>query len=184
MQKFRNDRRAEANYVTELWCASDIEHPFFKQCADDFGVILKLQQGDDLGDRQLYAIKTALQDCDTVVVIGSDVASLTKDHIVEAFEAIEDGSEIVISPAKDGGYGLIGTSMVPVNIFTGITWGTESVFNELKSNIDKSRLNWDLLPAVWDLDRPEDLANLEKEPMLSDELSTIIRNRVNHNIVK
>ena len=156
LQRFNN----QGDYLVELWCASDIEHPFFQACASEFGVTLKLQTGDDLGERQFIAMTDALEDSEHVVVIGSDVVSLTVNDIQHAFDRLQQGSELVISPAEDGGYGLIGCSKIDRRIFSHVPWGEAEVYAEMVRNLNHIRFNWQPLSQVWDLDRPDDLLRL------------------------
>jgi rSAM/selenodomain-associated transferase 1 len=153
-------------YDIELWVASDIDHPFFKACVTEFGIKLMLQQGDDLGERQYLALVSALAESDHVVVIGSDVVSLTAIDIQSAFNGLSQGEELVIAPAEDGGYGLIGASRIDWEIFEGISWGGEQVYQGMARNLNHLGYRWQRLAEVWDLDRPDDLRRLGREPGL------------------
>lgn len=175
LQKLCRATNYEPEYDVELWCASDLHHPFFLACAHEFGITLKLQQGDDLGDRQFYAMQSALCESDAVVMVGSDVASLKVGDICDAFEQIESGAGIVIAPADDGGYGLLGGSMINQELFGGITWGGAQVYSGMVANLNSLEIDWQQLAAVWDIDRPEDLARLRGELMLSRELLKILK---------
>lgn len=164
----------KADYELELWAASDIEHPFFKECADEFGITLKLQQGDDLGERQFLAMQSALAENDHVVIVGSDVVSLKKNDIQEAFGTLEQGDDLVISPAEDGGYGLIGSSKIERGVFNGIVWGAEQVYEEMVNNLNRLDYRWQRLSEVWDLDRPDDLIRLRSYPELPTGISDLL----------
>ncbi|MCW8888877.1 MAG: TIGR04282 family arsenosugar biosynthesis glycosyltransferase [Gammaproteobacteria bacterium] len=162
------------DYETELWCASDIDHPFFVECAAEFAISLKLQQGDDLGERQLFAMMSGLANAKSVVMVGSDVASLIMSDIENAFQAIEQGKQVVIAPAEDGGYGLIGGSRVAKDLFSGIPWGTHQVYEAMVTNLNRLEFEWQALPEVWDLDCPEDLVRLGRHPLISEALLKIL----------
>ena len=56
----------------DLWCAPDMEHEFFAECARRPGVHLRAQQGEDLGQRMLHAFDLSLRECGTCVLVGSD----------------------------------------------------------------------------------------------------------------
>jgi len=163
-------------YETELWAASDMEHPFFKECVAKFDITLKQQQGSDLGERQFLAIERTLAENEHVVVIGSDVVSLTRGDIQDAFQTLEQGYELVISPAEDGGYGLIGCSKIERGIFDEILWGGEQVYKGMVNNLNRRNYNWKQLPEVWDLDRPDDLIRLSLEPNLPPKISQLFEN--------
>ena len=166
----------DEKYEMELWAASDMEHPFFSECVDRFGITLKLQQGSDLGERQFLAMESALTENDHVVIVGSDVVSLIKSDIQYAFKALEQGYKLVIAPAEDGGYGLIGCSKIEREIFDDILWGGEQVYKGMINNLNQRDYNWKQLPVVWDLDRPDDLSRLSLEPELPAGISKLLTN--------
>jgi rSAM/selenodomain-associated transferase 1 len=164
------------DYVTELWCASDIEHPFFQRCAREFDIKLQLQQGADLGERQHHAIISALYESDHVVVIGSDVLSLTVADIQYAFNVLEQGVGVVLSPAEDGGYGLIGASTIDDGLFKKVPWGSDQVYAAMVNRLQQLGIDWQPLSQVWDLDRPEDLLRLAVYPQLAEEVAALVDN--------
>jgi rSAM/selenodomain-associated transferase 1 len=164
------------DYVTELWCASDSDHPFFQACAHEFDITLQLQQGVDLGERQYHAITSALCESDYVVVIGSDVLSLTVDDIQNAFNVLEQGVSVVLSPAEDGGYGLIGASAIEDGLFTGVPWGSDKVYATMVNRLQQLGIDWQPLPQVWDLDRAEDLLRLAVYPQLAATVAALVDN--------
>lgn len=171
-----NGPAKKLEYEVELWAASDIDHPFFKECAVEFGITLKLQQGSELGERQFLAMESALAENDHVVIIGSDVVSLTQTDIRYAFRVLEEGAELVISPAEDGGYGLIGGSKIERGIFDEIPWGGEQVYKGMINNLNQRDYNWKQLPEVWDLDRPDDVIRLRLESELPAGISRLLEN--------
>jgi glycosyltransferase A (GT-A) superfamily protein (DUF2064 family) len=73
-----------------------------------------------------------------------------------------DYSELVLGPAIDGGYVLIGARMVLPEIFHGITWGTASVLAETRRALLATGVTWAELPTLADIDRPDDLALWEQ----------------------
>ncbi len=166
----------EPGFEIELWAASHIDHPFFQECAEEFGITLKLQQGDDLGERQFLAMESALGETEHLLLIGSDVVSLTDSDIHNAFIALEQGYELVIAPAEDGGYGLIGCSRVERDIFDGIPWGGEQVYEKMVNNLNRLEYRWQRLAEVWDMDRPDDLIRLNRSPDLPTGISELLRN--------
>ena len=75
------------------------------------------------------------------------------------------GADVVLAPAEDGGYALIGARRVTPAVFAGVTWGSEGVLAETRANLAGAGLRVRLLPAVWDVDRPEDLERLRSRPL-------------------
>lgn len=174
LSKVVDESIADSLYATELWVASDSTHPFFEQCKNRYDIALKLQKGEDLSERQFHAISSSLQESEHVVVIGSDVVSITQYDIQQAFDALEQGYELVIAPAEDGGYGLIGCAKIDAAVFDGIPWGSGQVYVGMVRNLNRLNYNWKQLSNVWDLDRPEDLMRLGLEPELPVEITKLL----------
>jgi hypothetical protein len=146
----------------ELWCAPDSSHPFFADCARDFGVALRSQEGADLGERMARAFGHALGDNAALVLIGSDCPALTPRVIREAAVALA-AHDAVIAPAEDGGYVLVGLSRADPGIFSGVAWGGADVMAETRRRLEEAGCRWKELETLWDIDRPEDYARLARE---------------------
>jgi len=115
------------------------------------------QQGDDLGERLNDAAAAAFRaGAKQVVLIGTDCPGLDADRLHAAFQALQR-SDIVLGPAFDGGYYLIGLSGHHPALFAGIDWGTEHVLRQTLAKIRASRFRVHLLPMLADVDHPEDL---------------------------
>ena len=151
--------RQDPGMAVEWWVDSLKAHPLREQF---HGAVL-LQRGSDLGERMLFACTSALQrpQCRLVILIGSDCPALNQDTIREACSALEAGHDVVLCPAFDGGYVLIGLSAaarpVMAKLFRGIDWGTERVLEQTLCRIRDAGLTCCLLRALPDVDRPEDL---------------------------
>ena len=86
-----------------------------------------LQVGEDLGIRMLHAFKNGFETgYEKVLIIGSDLYDLTAETIENAFKALEN-NEVVIGPAEDGGYYLLGMNSLEEKVFKNKDWGTETV---------------------------------------------------------
>ncbi len=146
----------------ELWCAPNARHPFFAECARRFGVALFAQRGADLGERMhaaMLAGGSASGPGACSVLIGSDIPDLSPDYLRDAIASLER-HQVVLGPAEDGGYVLIGLQRPAPRLFAGIAWGGPTVLAVTRERIATLRLSCFELPALWDLDRPEDLARL------------------------
>lgn len=139
----------------QLWCAPDDSHDFFQHCKNEYKVDLFKQQGADLGERMSLAIKENLQNYKRVVLIGTDAPSLTVDHIEESIKQL-DGNDVVIGPAEDGGYVLIGMSQRCDEIFRSVLWGGDTVLEATRANIRSNNLTRFELEPCWDIDRLKD----------------------------
>jgi rSAM/selenodomain-associated transferase 1 len=151
--------RAELCSV-ELWCAPDRTHPFFEECAQKFGVRTCAQKGDSLGMRMHNALASALPTCSMCVLIGCDCPALDAEYLVQAFEALDNGCRVVLGPAEDGGYVLIGARRTTKHLFERIDWGEPTVLNYTRARLRKLRWDWRELKTLWDVDRPADLERL------------------------
>jgi len=116
-----------------------------------------LQSGKDLGERMSNAFDFAFGNgYDKVVVIGTDCLDLNSETIEEGFRNLQN-DDIVIGPAVDGGYYLLGMKRLYKNLFENVPWSTESVFTNTVELITESHLNYHLLPVFRDMDTEEDL---------------------------
>ena len=88
-----------------------------------------VQQGQDLGERMSNAFaRTFESGRDKVVLIGTDCPTLQSQHLLQAFEALNH-SDLVLGPATDGGYYLIGMKGKAAYLFEGIAWSVSARFN-------------------------------------------------------
>jgi rSAM/selenodomain-associated transferase 1 len=150
----------------ELWCTPLTEHPFFVQCAKRFNIERYLQAEADLGRRMAYAFDKALQKTPVALLMGTDCPSLTSDDLRESRKVLKQGTPVVIIPAEDGGYVLIGLRQYEPILFEGISWGTNSVLEETKERLRRLRWRWRELPERWDVDRPEDVERLRHSGLM------------------
>ena len=147
----------------ELWCAPDTSDPFFRECERRLGISLWAQGEGDLGARMQRAFDAALVHAARAILIGSDIPALSAQYLRDAERALAGGDDVVIGPAEDGGYVLVGLSHCDPELFRGIPLGGPKVLPETRRRI--AALGWRLseLPALWDVDRPEDLERLPQE---------------------
>ena len=133
----------------ELWCSPDTEDEFYNQ----FPIKRCLQQGEDLDKRMAFAFE---QTTVPAILIGTDCPRLDADYLQLALAKLKS-HDAVVGPAEDGGYGLIGLRHPSEDLFKGIKWGSASVCSETCRVMNRQKLNWALLPLLWDVDRPEDV---------------------------
>lgn len=91
-----------------------------------------------------------------VTVIGSDCPLLSARHLHAARTALEDGN-VVIGPAQDGGYYLIGLPRAMPGLFAGIPWSTGEVFAATRTRLEEGEAPFALLPVLADVDTAADL---------------------------
>lgn len=108
-------------------------------------------QGDgDLGDRLARVEPPAF-------VLGADIPGLTAGHLQAAASALEQ-VPVVIGPASDGGYYLLGLAQPQPELWRAMPWGTDAVLTETRARLDAAGTPYRLLETLDDCDRPEDLA--------------------------
>jgi rSAM/selenodomain-associated transferase 1 len=119
------------------------------------------QTGDPLGERMASLMRLLLdRGASRVVLIGSDLPALTAAPIHEAFASLErDPEAIVLGPAVDGGYYLIGATTVP-DLFGGIEWGSARVLDQTRQAAARAGRRVHLLQPAADVDTVEDLVRL------------------------
>lgn len=131
-------------------------HKFFRT----LGRTLRLQRGRDLGERMHGALRRALRRHRFAVLIGADCPALRPRELRRALRWLRGGADLVLAPAEDGGYALIGASRISPALFHDVHWGTGEVVAQTLRNAARAGLRVRLLPIVWDVDRPEDLERL------------------------
>ncbi|NER34774.1 MAG: DUF2064 domain-containing protein [Oscillatoria sp. SIO1A7] len=128
-------------------------------------------QGEgDLGTKIYRAFATAFATgIEKVAIVGIDCPDLDASIAIAAFDRLND-SDLVLGPAVDGGYYLIGLRQTVVpELFAGISWGSDKVLQQTVDAARKLNLSYSLLPELADIDRPEDLEILADRPSFSRE---------------
>jgi len=126
------------------------------------------QSSGDLGERMGRAFRSALERGPApAICIGSDVPALTPAILGQAFQSLGD-HDVVLGPANDGGYYLIGMKRFHPELFSGIEWGTEQVWKQTCEAATGMGLRIARLPVLPDVDRPEDMEPLRSDPRFAD----------------
>jgi hypothetical protein len=124
------------------------------------------QVNGDLGARMARAFTEAFSaGMGRVIIVGTDCPGLTGGLVRTACEALMD-NDVVLGPAKDGGYYLIGLRKPMPQLFGGIPWGTGEVLPKTLGIAADLKLQVFLLESLDDVDRPEDLAIWEQKKCL------------------
>ncbi len=136
----------------ELWCSPNVNHEFF-QNYEQKGITLFEQSGPDLGIKMHRGF--AESDMKTIL-IGTDCPPIDCDYLLKAAEQLES-YDVLLGPAEDGGYGLIGLHESNQDLFEGIAWSTDQVLRQTLKKCEVQNLQVGLLPTIWDVDYPEDV---------------------------
>jgi rSAM/selenodomain-associated transferase 1 len=128
-----------------------------------FGFLL--QTGRDLGEVLLGATRSLLEaGHEAVLLVNGDSPTLPGRLLVQAIESLRaPGDRVVLGPASDGGYYLIGLKRPHPRVFAEVNWGTASVFVETCMRADEIALPLAVLPEWYDIDDEETLSWLRDE---------------------
>ena len=128
------------------------------------------QQGKHLGQRMENAFETAFDDgMDEVVMIGTDCPEITAGRLLEAFDDLAR-VDVVIGPAKDGGYYLIGMKAFHPDLFKEMPWSSGYLLQATLERCRSLQLSFILLPALLDIDELEDLQSSSMAFMVNAEV--------------
>ena len=119
---------------------------------------LQPQGAGDLGARLVRAFREEFEaGTDRVVIIGTDSPEVLEADIREALHALRR-KDLVVGPALDGGYWLIGLSEAHPSLFAGIDWSTPAVLEQTLYRAKAERMDVHLLRVLADIDTAEDFA--------------------------
>lgn len=159
-----------------LFVTPDTDHPFIQSLAQRLPLSVHCQQGADLGERMHHALQDALSDSAYALLIGTDCPVMTGAYLEQALRGLQDGSELVIGPAEDGGYLLIGARRCCAELFEAVPWGSAGVLQATRDRARALRLRYAELGVLWDIDTPADLERwrrLQNEPRVPAHAATI-----------
>jgi rSAM/selenodomain-associated transferase 1 len=146
-----------------LACAPSSELVFFKIMEERQGVRLLDQVGENLGQRMHRTFADLFAKGYThVIIVGTDVPTLPLSVYQEAFTML-GRSDVVLGPALDGGYYLIGLKQPAEQLFTGVPWSTDQVLTVTQQQAKALGLSVELTTAWRDVDTIEDLQALITE---------------------
>ncbi|MBF6601288.1 MAG: TIGR04282 family arsenosugar biosynthesis glycosyltransferase [Dehalococcoidia bacterium] len=127
------------------------------------------QPAGDLGARLSHAFETVIREGGLrPVLIGSDSPTLPA-HLLAAAHAALMTHDVVLGPAEDGGYYLIGMNAPHVSLFSGIRWSSDAVLEQTLARAAEARLRVFVLPYWYDIDTASDLDRLQRDPLLRAE---------------
>lgn len=126
------------------------------------------QPHGNLGERLRWAFARSFDSgAERTMAIGADVPGISLEILNRALDGLL-GHDVVLGPAADGGYYLIGTKCFHSELFASIVWGTERVYGQTRAAIARLGLTVAELPTLNDIDRPEDLSALRNDPRFAD----------------
>ncbi|HKJ50649.1 MAG TPA: TIGR04282 family arsenosugar biosynthesis glycosyltransferase [Gammaproteobacteria bacterium] len=135
----------------QLYLSRECEEPLFQD--EQY----RLQRGGDLGARMINALRDMI-DADTraAIIVGSDCLDLGAAHLQQAAQALSS-HELVLAPAADGGFALIGCREANPDLFKSVAWSSDRVLEQTLANARTLGYRVCLLETVRDIDRLRDL---------------------------
>ena len=135
----------------QLFISEVSDDPLFQE--EDYS----LQKGGDLGTRMFHAFQDLLsRGSDGALIIGTDCLDITSMHLQEAARSLAD-HELVLIPALDGGYALIGCTTIDPALFDKIRWSSDQVYHQTIKNADCLNYRIRSLESIRDIDSLQDL---------------------------
>lgn len=127
------------------------------------GASLHEQVGDGLGPRMQRAFEETFEAGHRrAVIVGTDHPSLSPAHLRQAYEGLRREGRVVIGPSRDGGYYLLGMRRTYPELFGG-SYSHSGVLRQALERIVRTGALPVILPAWYDVDRPDELARLRKD---------------------
>ncbi|MGD9791194.1 MAG: TIGR04283 family arsenosugar biosynthesis glycosyltransferase [Phycisphaerales bacterium] len=163
VSRLTRDRDVDAS----IWTAGCDPSRFAEHFKSTFPCVA--QPDGDLGARMLAAMRSMLRTAPAAVLIGTDCPDLSPGILAAAFDALRD-ADVVLGPASDGGYYLIGLRRPMPTLFENMEWSTSTVLSCTLERAAALGASVRLLPMLSDVDEPQDLAVWER---VSADLSPI-----------
>lgn len=146
-----------------LWCAPDQTQRFFRALQRSGGVAREAQPEGGLGARMQHACEHhfARHPDLPLLLLGTDCAVLAPGHLRQAAVALLS-HDVVVIPAEDGGYVLIGMRRRVPQVFENIAWSTPLVMAQTRERLLRSGLSCCEMATLWDVDEPADWQRLQQ----------------------
>ena len=161
----------ESGVAAEIWFAEQPDTVW----AETLGLPHETQEAGDLGRRMAGCFDHRFAGgCDRVVLIGSDIAHLEPDHLRAALAALDDHA-VVLGPAVDGGYWLVGQRAPGLNLFSGIPWSRPTTMAATRARLRSLGAGWFELETLPDIDTVEDLRRAVDDPRVDPGLRRRLR---------
>ncbi len=122
------------------------------------------QHKGDLGERMRAALARLVDNgAHSAILVGTDIPLLTVAHLAAARDRLEAAGGVVLGPAEDGGYFLVGMQQVHAALFDGVEWGTSSVLTDTLRLAERAGIEARLIEGCYDIDTMDDLRRLERD---------------------
>ncbi len=141
---------------------------------------VEFQIGGSLGLRMQKAFQDVFNDnLGKAIIIGTDILDISEEIILKAFDSLDE-YDIVLGPAKDGGYYLLGMNKKHNELFESIPWSSSETMKATINNIEKLKLKYKLLDTLGDIDTKEDLIDWLKHNELDNSSDSFIYEKISN----
>ncbi len=145
-----------------LHVTPDGRHPLFLAMRRKGVSQVKRQTGRDLGGRMYHALRSGLTRAESVILTGADVPGISVGEIEQVCQYLSGNNDLILIPARDGGYGLLASGRTEAGLFRGVQWGSERVCSQTLRRARQRGLNCLLLGSCQDIDDSHDLPMLHE----------------------
>ncbi len=154
--------------MVEVWVSGAAEEPYLDALIRRYGFDRFAQSAHvDLGERIIYSVGSVVEKKCSVIIVGGDSVAADGAYLHEAYGALRAGRDLVLGPAYDGGYILIGLSerflrrsaAQWMTLFRGIPWGEDQVMIKTLLAAQRIKAHTYLLDTCFDVDVEEDLVH-------------------------
>ncbi|MBT3529875.1 MAG: DUF2064 domain-containing protein [Gammaproteobacteria bacterium] len=156
--------RSSALAKVELWVSSNVDNKYFLSVCNKRDIYSQCDGG--LGAKMSFTVAEVLErnGAENLILIGTDCPAMDYKYLEDALfqlnQAKDGVARVVLGPAEDGGYVLIGLNRSIPGIFQNISWGSSGVLEETLAYIRSEGIDYCLLPPLRDIDTLEDLDSL------------------------
>jgi hypothetical protein len=152
-----NNNLQKLTYDVHIYFSDFIPGPHENPFSGQFS--FHVQSGPDLGFRMHEAItRSYKKGYKKIILAGSDIPDLTPEITDQGFSELNSG-DVVLGPATDGGYYMIGMNHPHQAIFKSISWSTAQVMNQTLNRLKKHQLSYYILPELEDIDTWDDVCS-------------------------
>ena len=145
------DAFSQVEFPIELWVSGDPGNAQVRDWSMRYALTVRSQPSGDLGRKMHEAISSCCAAGRAGIVIGSDLPAVDASYVELAASLLQE-RDLVLGPAEDGGYALIGLNTPVATLFSDIDWGTDRVYRQTRSKAERLGLSVGELPMTWDVD--------------------------------
>lgn len=140
----------------QLWLSGLRQESLLQRCEAVGSFQLRQQCSGNLGTKMAHAVQATLSQSGRIILVGSDAPGIDAAYLRAALKALNT-VDVVLGPAGDGGYVLLGLKRCDPRLFTAVAWGSDSVLEETLRRVQALGWSCHLLGEMPDIDRAEDL---------------------------